>query len=149
GSPLGPEQAASLAVALRQALADKIGVEVREIGWSFEAARVAETGEQNVSILLYDNATGGAGFVAQASLYLPELLRYTRRILECARGCDRACHACLLTYDTHAHSERLDRHSGLAVLTDRFLQGLTLPAEAQAFGPETELEFEPLAVALR
>ena len=94
-----------------------------------------ETGEQNYSILLYDQATGGAGFVAQAGEHLPELLRRARRTLMCPRKCDRACHACLISYDTHRHLKDLDRHQALAVLTVDFLAALELPIEDQLFGP--------------
>ena len=149
GEPLDMVTASSIAVALRQALAEKIGVEDREIGWSVEATRVAETGEVNSSILLYDQATGGAGFVAQAGEHLPELLRRARRTLVCPRRCDRACHACLISYDTHRNLEHLDRHQALALLNDRFLAALELPTEDQLFGPQTRLEHEPIAVAIQ
>ncbi len=149
GQPLDPVAASSIAVALRQALADKIGVEDREIGWSVASARVAETGESNVSILLHDTATGRAGFVAQAAEHLRELLRRARQTLDCPRGCDRACHACLVSYDTHRHVNSLNRHVARDVLTDEFLTALDLPVEDQLFGPGTELELEPLALAVQ
>ena len=149
GEPLKSDAAASIAVALRQALADKIGIEEREIGWSSRPARVTETGEQNVSILLYDQATGGAGFVTQAGRHLPELLSAARRALQCPRSCDKACHACLLSYDTHYHADELDRHQALSILSDVFVAGLALPGEAQVFGVLTQLEFQPVAMALQ
>ena len=102
-----------------------------------------------MSILLYDHATGGAGFVAQAPEHLPSLLRGARETLECARDCDRACHACLLSYDTHHNVTLLNRHRAREVLSDTFLNALDLPVDAQRFGPETRLEFEPIHVALR
>ena len=127
--------AASIAIALREALAERIGVEDREIGWAIKEARVEETGEKNVSILLYDHATGGAGFVAQAPEHLPALLHRARETLDCARRCDKACHACLVSYDTHHTVDRLDRHRALDILSDTFLAALDLPAEEQVFGP--------------
>ena len=141
--------ASSIAIALREALAQRIGVEDREIGWAIKEARVEETGEKNVSILLYDHATGGAGFVAQAPEHLPALLRRARGTLDCARRCDKACHACLLSYDTHHAVDRVDRHRALDVLSDTFLAALDLPAEEQMFGPETRFEFEPIKLALQ
>ena len=148
GQPLDVVASSSIAVALRQGLAQRIGVEDREIGWAIKSSRMEETGESNVSILLYDQATGGAGFVAQAGADLPHLLRRARGTLDCPRGCDKACHACLLSYDTHHHAMDLDRHQALKILTDTFLGALDLPVEDQLFGPETQLEYEPLAVAL-
>ncbi len=141
--------ASSIAVALREALSQRIGVESREIGWAIKRARVEETGETNVSILLYDHATGGAGFVAQAPEHLPALLRQARRTLDCARGCDKACHACLLSYDTHHDVDRLDRHRARNILSDTFLAALDLPVEEQLFGPDTRFEFEPVDDAIR
>ena len=140
--------ASSIAVALRRALADKIGVEDREIGWAVKPSEMDEAGERTVSVLLYDHATGGAGFVAQAGEYLPELLRHARRTLECPRACDKACHACLLSFDTGHHVEHLDRHQALRILSDAFLGALELPAEDRLFGPETQLEVEPMALAI-
>lgn len=142
------EAACSIAVALREALASRIGIEDREIGWAVSPARVTETGEQTQSIVLYDTATGGAGFVAQAGEHLPTLMRRARKVLECPRECDRSCHACLLSYDTHHHVDRLDRYAGLSVLSEVFLDGLKLPGEAEVFGPQTQLEFEPIGAAI-
>ena len=134
---------------MRQALTEKIGVEEREVGWAIAPARVHETNEKNTSIYLFDTSSGGAGFVAQATAFLPELFRRARTKLDCPRDCDRACHACLLTYDTHAHSDQLDRIQGLAVLTDGFLRGFQVPDDLKIFGPDTAAEFEPLEIALR
>ena len=138
----------SIAVALRRALADKIGVEDREIGWAVKPSKIDETREHTASVLLYDHATGGAGFVAQAGEHLPELLRHARRTLKCPRACDKACHACLLSFDTGHHVEHLDRHQALMVLSDAFLGALELPVEDRLFGPDTQLEVEPMALAI-
>ena len=146
--PLNPEAASSIAVALRQALADKIGVEDREIGWSVAAARMKGT-DDATSILLYDHATGGAGFVAQAGEHLAELLRQARKTLECPRRCDKACHACLLSYDTHRYADSLDRRQAREILSDQFLAALNLPVDDQLFGPETQMEFEQIPLALQ
>jgi hypothetical protein len=140
--------AASLAVALRLALAQKIGIEDREIGWASIPSRDAETGEQTRSIVLYDTASGGAGFVSQAVPHLPALLRRAYGILQCPRGCDVACHACLLSSDTWYSVGRLNRHDALAVLTDTFRAGLELPEEHRLFGEATRVEFEPLLSAV-
>ena len=138
----------SIAVALRRALADKIGVEDREMGWAVKPSEMDETGERTMSVMLYDHATGGAGFVAQAGEHLPELLRRARHTLDCPRGCDKACHACLLSFDTGHHVERLERQRALMILSDAFLGALELPAADRLFGPETRLEVEPVALAI-
>lgn len=146
GGPVEAEAAASIAVALRQALSERIGVEDREIGWSIDSGR--SEGGTNVSIILYDKAAGGAGFVAQTGTFLPELLRRVAQVLDCPRKCDKACHACLLTYDTHHYLELLDRHVALSVITTSFLAGLDLPEDLRVFGLDTQMELEPLALAI-
>jgi hypothetical protein len=140
--------AASIAVALRQALAEMIGIEEREIGWSATQARNEDVRVVQ-SLLLFDMPTGGAGFVAQAARNLPALLRRARGLLQCPLACDSACHACLVTYDTHRDVKRLNRFSALEVLSDAFIRGLELPKNLRLFGSASELELEPLLVALR
>jgi hypothetical protein len=147
--PVQGEQAiASVAVALRRALVERIGIEEREIGWGTVPARLESTGAMARSLVLYDTACGGAGFVARASDELPRLLRRARKVLQCPRECDKACHACLLAYDTQHSINKLDRHQALAVLTEAFVEGLELPDELRVFGQDTQLEFANLVDAL-
>jgi len=100
------------------------------------------------SLYLYDTATGGADYVSQAAARLPELLQDARKALDCPHGCDAACQGCVLTHDTQYHLEDLDRHRALELLSDAFLNGLALPAELRAFGSYSQLEMEPLILAL-
>ena len=138
----------SIAVALRQALAESLGVHEREIGFAALPSRTP-TGVATRSILLYDTAAGGAGYVAAASATLPALIARARQILECRRGCDRACQACLLTFDTQHQWDNLDRNKGLRVLDTQLLTTLQLPQELQVFGRDTRMEHESLSVAIR
>lgn len=140
--------ATSLAIALRQALADRIGVEEREIGWATALGRT-EQGEIVRSIYLYDSPSGGAGFVAQAPSLLAHMIRGARRVLACPRNCDSACHACLLAADTEHVAKLLDRRKALEFLSDTFVRELDLPEELRFFGHGTSLEFEPLITAIR
>ncbi|NOJ83330.1 helicase-related protein [Myxococcus xanthus] len=137
----------SIAVALRQALAAKLGVRPEEIGWGTVPAR-SEQDAARRSILLFDMADGGAGYVSSVPGSLPELLRRAREILECSKHCDQACHACLLAFDTQHMLDKLSWREGREVLTDALLQALALPAELAVFGPETQLEAVPLSTAL-
>lgn len=150
--PLTPETqmraASSIAVALRQALTERIGVEEREIGWSASTTRLPDSGVSAMSIVLFDTATGGAGFVGQGVRHIPELIRRARKILTCPRNCDGACHACLVTYDTAHHIHEFNRHDALAVLSDAFVHSLELPEELRLFGDDTRYEYETLGRAL-
>jgi len=137
----------SLAVALRRALARQLGIEEREIGCVVQACR--DSSGTGMSIYLYDTASDGAGYSTQAPHFLPALFKGAKEALECPRECDVACQACLLTYDTQHHLDDLDRNAALALLDEAFLDALELPVSLQAFGPATQLEMEPLGLALR
>jgi DEAD/DEAH box helicase domain-containing protein len=135
----------AIAIALRQALARRLGVEPREIGWS--TSSINSGGLDARAILLFDAADGGAGYVSVASEQLEPLLREARAFLDCPQKCDGACHACLLAFDTQ-HETALDRHAGLQVLSDDFLAAMSLPASLQVFGTDTQMEMQPLMAAL-
>ncbi|MFY0528745.1 helicase-related protein [Archangium gephyra] len=138
---------ASIAVALRQALAEKLGVKPDELGWGTLEAH-SEQNAARRSILLFDIADGGAGYVASVPEHLTELLERARKILECPKNCTGVCHACLLSFDTQHMLRKLNRHEGWRVLTDELLQALSLPAELAVFGPGTRLETSPLLTGL-
>jgi DEAD/DEAH box helicase domain-containing protein len=146
GRPLDDTLAATLAVALRQALCDELGIEASEVGWAVSPARI--DGEQCPVIALYDTATGGAGFVARAQGLLKPMLARAAKILDCPRVCDRACHACLLTYDTQHHIDDLDRKRAAAFLDERYLHGFALPEELQRFGADTRMDYDALGSAI-
>ena len=139
--------ATSLAVAMRQALAEILGVEVEELGYATTLLRL--DGQESRIITLYDSCTGGAGFASQAGAHLHALLRKTREILQCGRECEKACHACLLSHDTRHDHQYLNRHQALDFL-DRAdpLGRLELVASASISGQRPGLEFTPLLRAI-
>jgi len=145
--PVDQVTAYTLAVALRRALCEHLGIEEGEVGALAAPSRDA-TGQPGWSLCLYDTATGGAGYVSQTAARLPQLLRRAAEVLTCPRDCDAACQACLLTHDTQHHLADLDRHRTLALLSEPFLAALDLPATLRAFGAATQLELEPLPLAL-
>ena len=148
GRPVADKTTAySLGIALRQALADVLGIEDREIGVAVMPARGLDQ-QDLYAIALYDTASGGAGYVAALPASLRNVFARAREILTCPRQCDAACQACLLSYDTQHQADHLNRHQALALLTDTFLDGLALPLEAQWFGPDSQAEHEPLPLAL-
>lgn len=107
----------SLATALRQALAERLGVDRRELG--FEVTRHDWDGEPTDAVALFDTAPGGAGYAPRAGDDVVGLLRATHDILECPeRDCDRACHGCLLAYDTARFDDLLDRRAALAFVRE-------------------------------
>lgn len=137
----------SLAVALRLALSRSLGINEREIGWGIIPS-LRNSGEDTRSIVLFDTAAGGAGYVPLAAQQLPRLLQAARGILDCPRKCDKACHGCLLAFDTQEELENLDRKLALERLTPELLESLELPVELRLFGPATQLEYSDLKDAL-
>jgi DEAD/DEAH box helicase domain-containing protein len=148
GSPPDRTAAYSIAVALREALAEHLGIETREIGVG--AIRSKTPSQQaGFSSVLFDRANGGAGFVAELAGELPRLINQARARLDCPRQCDRACQACLLGYDTQHHADYLDRKAALEWLNQRIVDSLELPEKARIFGTGSRPVFSPLADAIR
>lgn len=147
GQPLDKVTAYTLAIAMRRALCQLLGIEENEIG-THAASSLNEHEQVSYSIYLYDNATGGAGYVSQAALLLPELFRKTASVLDCSRDCDSACQGCLLTYDTQHHLDDLNRHTAKILLSSTYLDALNIPDYLKVFGSESHLELEPLVLAM-
>jgi DEAD/DEAH box helicase domain-containing protein len=122
----------TLAVALRQALANSLGINAEEIGFLVKETRIE--GQAVYAICLYDNCAGGAGFSSAAPQYLKELFTQARTTLECGANCQGACEYCLLQHDTRKYADLLDRHKGLAYLSDNFLNTIELPDEERILG---------------
>lgn len=141
GKMLSHTVAVSLAVAIRLSLARRLGIEERELGWSVVQNPGAST--QIPHIVLFDAASGGAGYVAAAGEMLIELLEDTRKILSCERECDAACHACLLDFDTQHYAASLNRHEAMRWLDDDFMRALQLPERFKCFGADTTAENRP------
>jgi DEAD/DEAH box helicase domain-containing protein len=148
GRPLNRVAAYSLNIALRRALAQRIGIEEQEIGAAFNPSR-DQHGQAVFSMYLYDTAQGGAGYVSQALRWLPELFHTAREVLFCPRNCDSACQACLLTYDTQYHTDDLDRNEALSLLDDNYLSAFKLPLNLRVYGAASRLEMEPLLLGMR
>jgi DEAD/DEAH box helicase domain-containing protein len=140
--------AAAIAVALRTALAEQIGLEEREIGFAVIPALGLDE-QRCVSIVLYDAVAGGAGFVAAATSHLPAILQRAHKILCCLdQHCDAACHSCLLGYDTARVAPDLNRHSALKVINTAFVDSLDLPVPLRLFGEASSYEFHSLNEAM-
>jgi hypothetical protein len=147
-SPLKDDTIAySLSVALRQSLAECLGIDSRELGCSI-APRVAGNGARTTSLLLYDTASGGAGYVSLFGANLQKVFQRAQSILQCPRGCDRACHACLLDFDTQHQVDRLDRKAALEFIDEKFQAALELPASSRVFGDRSKAELDPIMLAL-
>jgi ATP-dependent helicase YprA (DUF1998 family) len=68
-------------------------------------------------IYLYDTASGGAGYAAEAGEQLDNVLAATLALLEeCPAACERSCTRCLRHYGNRYWHESLDRHLAAQVL---------------------------------
>jgi hypothetical protein len=67
---------------------------------------------------LFDTASGGAGYAAEAGDMLPRVLDEVLRLLEhCPRRCENSCTECLRHYGNRYWQERLDRFLAKDMLT--------------------------------
>ena len=137
--------AATLAVAIRDALAELIGIQASELGCDIKPARP----ESNVicqSILIFDRYA--AGYASSAERFLVDLFRMVHERLQCPAACDSACPSCVLDYDQRFNTDHLDRHVALEVVSPSWLSRMRLPEELAYFGRGSRLEYKTLPEAI-
>jgi DEAD/DEAH box helicase domain-containing protein len=146
GHPLvDPIAAYTLAVALRSAIADRLGIDESELGCDTKPVRDAN-GRQTRVIQIFDVRSGGYSSLVAADL--PSLLSAARDALVCENHCESACQSCLLTFDTRFRLDNLDRHAALRFLTTEWVIALQLPSELQLFGDSSRAEYQPIGEAI-
>jgi len=136
--PLRRAGANALVIALREALAQELGVEADEMGFAVGESQNA-FGAPAVSLFLFDRAAGGAGFAVSFEHLMRPVIRRAAQILYCQTpGCEKACAACVLTSDAPGGKDELDRRGALTFLqthlqfpeelgpADRFVDGAGL-----------------------
>ena len=129
----------ALAAGLREALAERLGSETREIGVSVGRSK-GPGSEERVSAFLHDRASGGAGLSSRLAEgeWLGDCLRRACERLDCSEGCVHGCPACVLRADLNFGEERLDRPGGLEIARE-ILDRFQLPERARILGPETRV----------
>ena len=134
----------ALAAALREALAERLGAEAREIGVAVGRS-VGPSGENRVSALLYDRASGGAGLALRLSEqeWFDACLEKALDRLSCPEDCTYGCPACVLRSDLSFEKELLDRRGG-RLLAQTIRDRLRLPEAMRVFGPDTRIPDLPL-----
>ena len=140
-APVGHGRAAvfGLAAALREALAERLGVEAREVGLS-AAESVGPAGENRFSAILFDRAAGGAGLstrLAEGDWFEAAMTAAIGK-LDCPEECKSGCPACVLRQDISTAGAQLARPEALALARSVGAR-LGLPPELLLFGPETKL----------
>ena len=129
--------ALTLAVALRDALAELLGVQANELGCDVKQARTENDGVCQ-SILIFDRFA--AGYSSSADRFLVELFKRAAERLNCPANCDSACPHCVLDYDQRFAAGNLDRHQAAALLNCEWLNSLHLPESLAFFGEKSLFE---------
>jgi len=137
--------AMTLAVALRDSLAEAIGVQATELGCAIKEARPNHEAVRH-SILIFDRYA--AGYASSAERYLGSLFQRARQRLTCPADCDSACPHCVLDFDQRFAADSLDRHAALDVLSDTWINSLRLPDDYAYFGATSRAEYRHLAEAV-
>ncbi|RPT44337.1 DEAD/DEAH box helicase [Pseudomonas aeruginosa] len=126
-SAQGSAIAMTLAVALRAALAEILGVSASELGYATRPSKLPSG--QSIRVLqLFDVISGGAGFATSAPLHVEELLRGMVKKLDC-KHCETGCSECLLDSQTRHDHDKLDRKAALDWLGPDFIHHVGLTAE--------------------
>lgn len=122
----------TLSVVLRQALADILGINVDELGYTVKPTKLSDCSYPVATIVLYDKCSGGAGFASSAYRYFDELFVKAKQYLKC--NCQGVCQNCLLGFDTRFHIDYLDRQLAASYLNEEFIRLLALPEELKLLG---------------
>ena len=132
----------TLSVVLRQALADTLGINVDELGYTVKPTKLSDCSYPVATIVLYDKCSGGAGFSSSAYRYFDVLFVKARQYLEC--NCQGVCQNCLLGFDTRFHIDYLDRQLAASYLNEEFIRLLALPEELKLLGNSSRYSPETL-----
>lgn len=137
--------ARTLAVALRDTISEYLGIASTEMGFAIRLDKDLESKSNRSIIQLFDNVSGGAGFVLNGLNNIQQLLLKSFELLRCPANCENVCSHCLAGSDSRVEQQELDRNLALEWLTDsQIVDYLHLPelfknipgAELCATGPE-------------
>jgi DEAD/DEAH box helicase domain-containing protein len=136
----------SIAVALRAAIAAKLGVQEEELGCATKP--ILNHGQQVTVIQVFDQRSGGYSSLAAELVQTQDFWYGVRSKLDCVGECTSACQHCLLGFDTRFSADRLDRFAGLAILTEEWIRDFEVRSEHRAFGTNTRPESTTLLGAI-
>lgn len=120
--------ATTLGVAIRDVIAEKLGIASSEMGFSHRLDRDRDGGQGRSVIQLFDEVSGGAGFVLAGLGDIPQLLTETKERLRCPANCENVCSHCLASQDSRVEREELDRKLALQWLSEsQLVEHLGLP----------------------
>lgn len=123
---------ATLCEALALGASLHLDIDPGELSAGFRLLPALVDGDEGVAeIYLFDTASGGAGYAAEAGEKLQQVLDRTEELLrECPAKCERSCTQCLRHYGNRFLHGRLDRRLALQLI--RFFRAGERPAFASA-----------------
>ena len=138
--------AMTLAVALRDSIARSLGIESTEMGFSVRLDKDIESGAGRSIVQVYDQASGGAGFVvAGATNDLVKLIENVASSLECTASCDNVCSHCLAGMDSRVEQEKLNRIDALSwVRNAQYLEHMVLPDSFSVVEGVKYIPYDPM-----
>lgn len=110
----------TIAVALRNALAAKLGISTSELGYAIRKTRVLDSYRQAIAVQIYDVISGGAGFSISAASHIEDLLKSMLVNLNCKASCESACSSCFLDSNTRHDANQLNRNIAKEWLGEHF-----------------------------
>ena len=134
----------TLAVVLRQALADIHGINADEMGYTIKPSTLPGCNYPVAGIVLFDKSGGGAGFSSAASHHIQEMFKKALEHLQCSENCDSACQSCLMGYDTRFHTDLLNRHTAIEYINS-IIPYLSMSSEVELFGESSKYCHESLS----
>lgn len=134
----------SIAVTLRDAIAEKLGVQSEELG--ADSKPIRHQGQEACLIQVFDVRSGG--YASQAAELLNDRDLWERVVSALSCSCQQACQKCLLGFDTRFEAERLDRLKALYWVNSSWLDLLAVPTANQVFGSSTQAETASLLEAV-
>lgn len=148
------DAALTIALALREACAARLGVDPDEMGFAARPGVRAQGFARSWNAVVFDRASGGAGFSGTIGIDPVGMLTAARNALDCTQlgrcgdpAAIKACPRCVLGADSQHAAEDTDRAAAFAILSAT-IERIDLPVEHRVFGDASEYEAAPLATAL-
>lgn len=137
--------ATTFAVAIRDVIAEKLGIASTEMGFSTRPDKDLDTGVGRSVIQLFDQVSGGAGFVLAELGDVVTIVEEATAKLDCPKHCENVCSHCLAHRDSRVEQEKIDRHAARQWLSDtNYLTYLRLPSGLSNIPGAVYSSFGPL-----
>ena len=136
--------AATIAVALRDSLAEVLGIEARELSCDIAESNI--DGIKGESIYIFDKYS--SGYVSSADHLIEKALVNAREKMICPNNCKSNCPKCILDFDQRFNTDDLNRIEGLKFLNKEWINLLSLPNKFKYFDNNSRIETSQLSVAI-